>query len=290
LHCSRSNTASAKFCVECGAALLRKFCPACHATNDAESRFCQACGNGLPPGPQPPSAAATQGPPVMADVPDLTDVVSAGSLGAAPLVADAGAGALVELPALQPAATVHEGSSRAATGLRPYRLPVLAGLGALCMAALAIWSWPGEKSTPATEVRPVPDLGAAKGAGAPRAAAVDSAANAAVSAAARALEPYANPASGTAATAPRALEATANKGVREARDAVIAAGTRRGSAAATGAAGQKVQSTPDATERPAATRVSGRPAPGVMALPPGECTAARDALALCAPGTNIVGR
>ena len=52
LRCNRPNVAEAKFCVECGAGLLRKFCGVCHSVNDAESHFCQSCGASLPSQPQ----------------------------------------------------------------------------------------------------------------------------------------------------------------------------------------------------------------------------------------------
>ncbi|MGZ9030366.1 MAG: zinc-ribbon domain-containing protein, partial [Burkholderiaceae bacterium] len=47
LPCGQSNPADAKFCSQCGAALLRRFCEQCHAVNDAEAHFCRSCGAAL---------------------------------------------------------------------------------------------------------------------------------------------------------------------------------------------------------------------------------------------------
>lgn len=291
LHCGRSNAAAAKFCVDCGAGLLRKFCQSCHATNDAESRFCQACGSALPAGPQPaPSAAAPVGPPE--SVPDLTDVVSVGGLGPAPLLAGmGGGGAVVEVPApgLQlslPAKLTARGAS-----LRQYRLVLIAGIGALCAAVLAFWSWPRDE-TNSTALRE-PGPGGVANVMAPRGGvAVDSAATAALEAAGRVLS---SPVEATAGAAPpeRAAETTAIKAGRDPRAAVAA--LRRdgngspGAGAKTPASAVAVTTATAAPVNRPATPRPARPRTGDES-PARECTPAIDALALCAPGATVVGR
>jgi hypothetical protein len=44
--CGHSNDTDAKFCDECGSALL-KTCPACGESNDGDAKFCDACGTGF---------------------------------------------------------------------------------------------------------------------------------------------------------------------------------------------------------------------------------------------------
>ncbi len=41
--CGHSNDANAKFCDECGAALI-KLCPACGKRNEGDAKFCNGCG------------------------------------------------------------------------------------------------------------------------------------------------------------------------------------------------------------------------------------------------------
>ena len=41
--CRHVNSATAKFCDDCGTALART-CPACHGSNDGDAKFCNACG------------------------------------------------------------------------------------------------------------------------------------------------------------------------------------------------------------------------------------------------------
>ena len=73
LRCSRPNPAEAKFCSQCGAALLRKLCRRCHAINDADSHFCHWCGAALSTRSLVPAGST---PPPPADVPVLTDMVA----------------------------------------------------------------------------------------------------------------------------------------------------------------------------------------------------------------------
>lgn len=48
VNCSHPNAPEAKFCGECGAGLLRRFCQTCRAINNAESHYCHSCGAQLP--------------------------------------------------------------------------------------------------------------------------------------------------------------------------------------------------------------------------------------------------
>lgn len=41
--CQHVNSATAKFCDDCGTALART-CPTCHAANDGDAKFCNDCG------------------------------------------------------------------------------------------------------------------------------------------------------------------------------------------------------------------------------------------------------
>ncbi|HUW31359.1 MAG TPA: zinc ribbon domain-containing protein [Planctomycetota bacterium] len=44
--CNQLNAAAAKFCSQCGAALLKtKACPSCGELNDPDSKFCDNCGS-----------------------------------------------------------------------------------------------------------------------------------------------------------------------------------------------------------------------------------------------------
>src|ERR1044071_3219344 len=63
LRCGQANAADAKFCGECGGALLRKFCADCHAINDAQAHFCRSGGAALPAQPPAPVSASDEAAP-----------------------------------------------------------------------------------------------------------------------------------------------------------------------------------------------------------------------------------
>ena len=55
--CDANNTAEARFCTACGAALQRA-CPACGKVNEPAARFCGHCGAAFAPAPAPGKVAA----------------------------------------------------------------------------------------------------------------------------------------------------------------------------------------------------------------------------------------
>jgi hypothetical protein len=289
LRCNRANAAESKFCSECGAGLLRKFCSGCHALNDAQSHFCQLCGAVLPVLPAQGAAplAATAAP--AGEVPDLTDIAYPESdqvhrLVSAPLLLDPGAIVAVapsQLPAL-PAKLPQRVAKAIAS---PYRAPVLlgfAGVAALLMVALL---WPrSESQRLPSEVDPMraPSSNSA-GQGAAGMAALPALTEAAV--------PPPKPASTSSDRAlegpTRALALPPLPGLTTEPDKMQPrlTPTERILAVRPPAAGPTKAINAAEHARPAAAQQRPRPA-----APAPECTPQVDALALCAPGAKVTGR
>jgi ribosomal protein L40E len=274
LHCSRPNPSEAKFCSQCGAGLLRRFCGQCHAVNDADSHFCQWCGAALSAQPLP----AASSPPPSADVPVLTDVVVASEeTGAPPSTAS------LTPPELPPSALVAEALPQEHpprvvwTAHRPV-LFVFGGVAVLLVAA-ALWTRPlhtgvttgvqsheadtattGDASVTAPDA-PAPPSSPAPILAPPSVPPDQMGRSAAVEAAAPTTPEVAN--DGKAAAEARAQPATPPRPTPPSRGA--ATEPRRAAVAP-----------------PAPSRAAPAPAP--------ECTPQVDALGLCAPGAKVSGR
>ena len=271
MRCNRANAADAKFCGECGAGLLRRFCGACNAVNDAESHFCQACGHALPEQLASTKASRTLTKPV----PDLTDEVLIGPAQPHQPIAVAqrfDAGALTELPANVPMLAVDAVQPQEKQHKPAYRIPVLLALGGAASLALAVWIWPRmdpsepptRRTVPVAAVEAVPVLAIKPAQGAAAAPDAVARADAALVQANAAAEAAVQPAA-------RIKEA----GQAETRRPPI----------------ERAQTAQrQAVELAAIQRASVQRAPAKPAAPPPECTPQVDALGLCAPGATIKGR
>jgi hypothetical protein len=281
MRCNRANPADAKFCGECGAGLLRRFCGACDAVNDAESHFCQACGHVLPEqlAPTPPSRSPTKA------VPDLTDEVLIGPIQSYQPIAVAprlDASALAQVPAHVPVLAVDAARARKNQHKPAYRIPMLLAVGGATSLAMAVWIWPRmEPSGPpmrrpvtvpvAAAVEAVPLLATEPAYGAAAAPDAVARADAALARANAALER----ANAAAAAAEQPAARIKEAGQVETRRSPI----ERAQMA------QRQVVDPAATQRAPVQRAPPKPA-----TPPPECTPHVDALGLCAPGATITGR
>jgi ribosomal protein L40E len=283
LRCNRANVPDAKFCIECGAGLLRVFCHECHAVNDAESHFCQSCGATLSAPPSvPPAPSAT--PP--GEVPDLIDVAylepdERRHLVSAPVQFDNRP--IVALPQMATLlAETVPGVGKAP--ISAYRAPILLGLGSVVMMMLAALLWPrSESSSAPSDAAPARGTSSISvGQGTAGVTTMPTLTEAAV--------PPAKPASASsdvprheAAVAPLpppsgpAKEPDKTRARREPVDWILAAHPPAASAA------KKPASAVERLRRPT---TQPRPRP---AAPP-ECTPQVDALGLCEPGVNVTGR
>lgn len=262
LHCSQPNPSEAKFCSQCGAALLRRFCGQCHVINDADSRFCRSCGAALSAQPLP---GASFPPP--ADVPVPTHLVASDETGAPP-----GSLPPLELP---PPALVAEILPRKHPRLLVWAAnrPVLFGLGgvATLLMAAALWTRPLHTGVELHEADTERTGGASVTADAPA--------------------PTSSPAPPILA-APMA--ATAQMGRSE---AVEAAAPTTPEVAKDGKVATEAGAQPVAPPRPASSSrerwraavAPPAPSPAEPASAP-ECTPQVAALALCAPGAKVSGR
>ena len=286
LACSQSNPADAKFCSQCGAALLRRFCEQCHAVNGAESHFCHSCGavlskQLLPPtlAPMPDAwredARVHDGPGDV--IPTLDQVV----------VTDEAEVAMTA-PTLQPLQGPPPGlvdetpsGGSALQAMKPAHRTALLAVGGLLvlLVAAALWS-----RAPPTEVRP-----ANAGTAATRGAAPADVPAPAV--------PTAEASTTTGSSEPVEGSAPATSGASK-------AGESSAEALAVPSDAPRPSTPPPsiATEprRPAVTNRSPRgtatPAPAASPTnaasptPAPECTRQLDTLGLCAPGATITGR
>lgn len=268
LHCNRSNAAGAKYCVECGAGLLRKFCGSCHAVNDAESRFCQSCGHELPMAPESVPAAM----PAPALAPGLAQVLTASPDGTGrPFAADANfdACSIVEVKADAPPMAALDLARESAQRRRwAYRTPAMFGASAVIAMGMAFGLWP--RSEPPAAVPkadtmvPTAQAPAASGLGATVVVA----------------SPTETQAAGFAVLQEPVVGHT---------PADAAPAQRIASEAAKPLAKRTTAQGPPAPVQGGLSRSAGRlPAP--KPAPPDECTPAMDALALCAPGAKVTGR
>lgn len=293
--------AEARFCSECGAALLRRFCPVCHAVNEADSHFCQSCGASLPASP---AAHAPAPMPPPDSIPSLTDVAFL-EPGTPDLVAavapPAPAGAVVAVPPQLPSVAMQAVKAPAAEARYLYRMPALLGVGGVAALLVAIAWWPQ------TEPR-VGDTAAA--------AAGTRATAPAREPAARPAEAAARPSRNAAATTPRAaIGGGAAASPLPVLPEVSAAAQPAPAQASAG--GARVDGTNAAAALPAPARSAERPMPRrtpaeviIAVQPPAaaerraarpqpkpvppaptyECTPQVDALGLCAPGARVTGR
>jgi len=282
LHCNRANTSEAKFCTECGASLLRKFCKSCHAANDSSAHFCQACGIALRSASE--SAAAMRSPPpgLREDfVPSLTDVVTLGPaihLQAPPdlpLTVSAGATAV---PQADPQWAIGNAAAQpAAAPPRRAAYPAVAvlAIGVAAVTPIAWWLWP------------VADKPAVRTA--PKAAAVLAPLAPAVVHSATGRDPSSDAAALAAETAARLLQA--DSGPRQAIDGKAAlaqaAAVNSAPVALAPRAAPRAAASPSALGAVRAVKpVPAAPSPA----PARECTPTMEALALCTPTTNSAGR
>lgn len=276
LACGRTNPSDAKFCSQCGKALLRRFCEQCRAVNDAEAHFCHACGAALSEQPLPATLAPmpddqrneARAPPPGPPIPTLNEVLAADEAEAA----TAG-------PTFPPVhATAPDGSAWASGGgekqaTRPAHRTALLAVGTLIVLLVmaALWS-----RIPRTDFRP-------------RDANTDStrgAVSADVAPPPPAPSLRTDPASTTTTDGSAAAEADAPGATWDSK---------------AGEAGAEALPAPFDKPRPATSRRStagpnppsrgtATPAPSPAPTPAPECTPQADALGLCAPGTTITGR
>ena len=277
LACGRTNPSDAKFCSQCGTALLRKFCEQCRAVNDAAAHFCHACGAALAEQPLPATLTSTPDEqrneararePSAPPIPTLNEVLAVdkaetaeGALGRPPVHAS--------VPGRDAPASADGGTQATRPPHRTALLAVGTLLVLLVMAAL--WS-----RVPRTDVRP-------------RDAHTDStrgAASADVAAPSPAPSLRTEPASTTTTDGSAALDANAP-------------GTSRGPNA--GESGLEALPAPFDKPSPAPSRRNtagpnppsrgtAAPAPAPAPPPALQCTPQADALGLCAPGATITGR
>jgi hypothetical protein len=273
LRCNRTNAAEAKFCVECGAGLLRKFCAECHSVNDAESHFCQSCGARLPvqPSVQPHASA----PPASTLIPDLTDIAfpQPDAPQALPIVPQS-SDLIIDAPppwSTAPAAAAPAGIAGLRAAARIYRAPI--ALGACAAAALVLaWSvWP--RTPPALQL-------AASAPAAPALRTPDALAVA---------PPFALP-EPVVGVMPSAA-APPDTGVAPQPQAPLPAGGNNSDKP------RRVRADPPSAAQPApaapprdTTAERARAARPRASTPVLECTPAADAMGLCAPGAQVAGR
>jgi hypothetical protein len=268
MRCNHANAADAKFCGECGAGLLRRFCGACSAVNDAESRFCQACGHALPDVHASASPLRT----VTKQVPDLTDEVLIGPeqphqpIAVVPL---RDANALTHVTAEGPVLAIGSAPPFAREHRSAYRVPMLLAIGGATSLALAVWIWPRMDSSDSSTRRPLP---------------VPLAAVEAVAA---------QPTSGAAVE--RDAIARADAALAQANAVAGAQPTARVKEAGQAETRRPAIERAQSGQRPAVDsasvqRASVQRAPAKPATPPPDCTPQVDALGLCAPGATIKGR
>ncbi|MBE7419160.1 MAG: zinc ribbon domain-containing protein [Ideonella sp.] len=296
--------AEARFCSECGAALLRRFCPVCHAVNEADSHFCQSCGASLPTSP---AAHAPAPMPPPDSIPSLTDVafLEPGAPGLATAVAPPEpAGVVMALPPQLPTVT-HAAKAPKVEPKLLYRVPALLGVGGVAALLVAVVWWP----------RLEPRVQQPEPAPAREAAAPPAIAEAALPTARETVSTSAHGANGRGAAA-AALPVVGEAAAKPAPPA-SAINTPTGStttvaspqAPAIARSGDKamprrspaeviiaVQPPPAAPADRRAARPVPKPAPttpaapATPAAPTYECTPQVDALGLCAPGAKVSGR
>ncbi len=277
MRCNHANDAGAKFCGECGAGLLRRFCPECRAVNDAASHFCQSCGLALPDSPPTPQPSGT----VPFDVPSLTDVafLEPGDPLAPALRPSApfDGGALVQLPAHGPARAIDAPPIRSREVALSYRAPIgLAAVAAIAMA-VAVWVWPRSEN-PIEAARSVPRSMATTEAVVPMAAGVPQPAAASEADVSRTADEALSRANALSVAAPQPIAR-----IKEAGNI----GRRRPTPDAMQPA---VRAAAAEDSEPVVARRATRPAVRQPATPPPECTPQADALGLCAPAARVVGR
>jgi hypothetical protein len=294
LRCNRANASEAKFCSECGAGLLRKFCPGCRAINDAESHFCQSCGEPLPAHPSAPAAPPM---PPASIIPDLTDVFAdpadAPVQFARPgLIGRPGESLSPSVPAL--AVAPEPGAAKATP---THRAPVLFGfVGGAAVLLVALWTHTDRTGAPASDHAVVASPGATPAQTTPPIAPPVPATGPA------AAMSTAMPAA-TAAPAPVASPPTP---LRAQTDASLPRGEAQSPAApapvpATAKDAGKARAKPVSPEAliaaqppaagPTPRRFDERPVSSVRsAAPTPDCTPHLDALGLCAPGAKVAGK
>lgn len=274
LHCNRSNAVGARYCVECGAGLLRKFCGSCHEVNDAQSRFCQSCGHELPESPESvlPAmpAAASVSEPIVA--PGLADLVAANPheprhLFDEPTSFDSRSIVVMEEGAA-PTAALELARETGQPRRAAYRSPVMVGTGAVMAVGMAFLLWPrSEPPTAAPKAGAVVPTAQAPAASGPGTAVV-------------AASPTQTQAAGLAAIQDPVVAPT---------EAVAAPLQRVSREAGRPLARRTTAQGPSAEGEGGLARPAAPPPPPKPALP-NECTPAMDALALCAPGAKVTGR
>lgn len=288
LRCGQANAADAKFCGECGGALLRKFCADCHAVNDAESHFCRSCGAALPaqpptPAAAPPIAAAPVASAPAAATPDTIEVPYAERPKAhlvtpTPLPLSS----IVELPPQWPAAAPQTSAFAPRMHALAYRPSLLLGFTGAAAALLVFASWPRFDHTRAAS-------------GEQPSAPTVSNTNSAV----KAMPVSVAPVAATAAEMPPPSTAAAPANFERGRNDAAASTApiaaipkaesrpieRRATPEAMLAAHPPAAGPPRAQPERALTTTR-RPPPA----PAPECTPQVDALGLCAPGAKVIGR
>lgn len=275
LHCNRSNAVGAKYCVECGAGLLRKFCGSCHEVNDAESRFCQSCGHELPESPESVLPAM----PVAASVPEptfapgLADVVAANPheprhLFAEPSNSDSRSIVVMEEGAV-PMAALELARETGQPRRAAYRAPVMMGAGAVMAVGMAFLLWPRSEPPPTV---------------APKAVAVIPTAQAPAAS---------GPGTAVVAASPTQTQATgfaAHQDPVVGRSEAVAAPLQRVSREAGRPLARRTTAQGPSAEGEGGLLRPAAPPPAPKPALPNECTPAMDALALCAPGAKVTGR
>lgn len=281
IACGRTNQSDAKFCSQCGAALLRRFCDRCHAVNDADAHFCRSCGAALPqqsqPGtltPKPDDSHARQRTGV--PIPTLNEVLPADE-----------AGVVTTAETVQPLQGLSSGPvDDAAPGdgvpqaMRPARRTVLLAVGGLVvlLVAAALWSRAPRSDVVPHDASEASVRGAASGDVPPPEPAPS-------------VAPA--PASGTTAgiSAPVESSAPAASGVSKAGESGTETVPTPSEAPQPATPPRKIATEP---RRPAATNRPPRgtvtPAPSPSNTPASECTRQLNALGLCAPGATTNGR
>ena len=280
LRCGQANAADAKFCGECGGALLRKFCADCHAINDAQAHFCRSCGAALPAQPPAPVSASDEAAPA----PSAIEVAYAERAPAhvvtpTPLPLSS----IVELPPRWPATAAQASAFAPKAHVLAYRPSLLLGFTGAAAALLIVASWPRFDHARASSAEATSTSATSHVDAAVKAAAVPLAPAAAI--AVETPSPVATPPSGEggrieAAARPAPLAAVPKV---DSRPIVRHATPEALLAAQPPAAGPpRVQ----VSERPRATRST----PRTPATPAPACTPQVDALGLCEPGAKVIGR
>jgi len=132
MHCHYSNLGDAKFCIDCGAGLVRRPCPSCHVVNELHAHFCLNCGARLPEA-EPPltQARAKVEATVIGDLPKaVVDTVES-----------ARPRAVVTAQSVSGMAVVPDAAPAGRASV--LALPVSVGGAALLMLAAALWVFKG---------------------------------------------------------------------------------------------------------------------------------------------------